>query len=285
MTGLKFILDTLEAGGEEVLTDSHILQLEANPHYEEVYIRWKKTFGIADARKLKAIQSVHGVQIWTTVTRSAVNSLAQFPNLKTLNLLELSGSSRLVGFDAAETLEEFGCLRGVNGSDLLEIAKLPRVRKLTAHNSRITERSLEALLANPSLSALDFEGANFSDHFATMVSKSKTITALELGSTEITNVGLQAICTMSQLRRLDVWSTDVVENDLKILALLPKLEYLSIGGHEGQTKLTAAGVMETLYEIPSLKMVWLDGVNVTRQELEKLKERFEKVWVSSVSDG
>lgn len=282
---MKFSLDTLETGSDEYLTDNHTAQFAANPHYDEVYIRWNKLFAKADARKLKVIRSVYSVQIWCDITRAAVNSIVQLPNIRALHLLGISQAGRLDGFRTAGTLEEFSCQWGVSSSDLLQIAQLPIVRKLTAHRARITEESLAALLGNPSLTELDFEESKFFDDFARMVSQSKAITALELGATDITAVGLQAISTMSQLRRLDIWSTDIVEHDLKILSQLPNLEYLSIGGHEGQTTFTAAGTLATLYEIPSLKTVWLDGLHVTKQDFGKLNERFEKVWVSSVLDG
>ncbi|TPI43272.1 hypothetical protein FJW05_23260 [Mesorhizobium sp. B2-9-1] len=285
MTELKFSLDTLETGADEFLTDDHTAQLAANPHYDEIYIRWNKLFAKSDAGKLKAIRSVYSVQIWCDITRAAVNSIVQLPNLRALHLLGISRAGRLDGFRTAEALEEFSCLWGVGSSDLFQIAQLPAVRKLTAQRARITEESLAALLGNPSLTELDFEDSRFSDDFARMVSHSKAITALELGATDITAVGLQAICKMSQLRWLDIWSTGIAEHDLKMLSQLPNLEYLSIGGHEGQTTLTAAGTLATLYEIPSLKTVWLDGLHVTKQDWGKLTERFEKVWVSSVIDG
>lgn len=282
---MKFILDTLETGADEFLSDDHTAQLAANPHYDEIYIRWKKLFAKADAGKLKMIRSVYSVQIWCDITRAAVNSIVQLPNLRAVHLLGISRAGRLDGFRTAKALEEFSCQWGASSSDLFQIAQLPIVRKLTAHGARITEESLAALLGNPSLTELDFEDSRFSDDFARMVSHSKAITALELGATDITAVGLQAICTMSQLRWLDIWSTDIVEHDLKMLSQLPNLEYLSIGGHEGQTTFTAAGTLAALYEIPSLKTVWLDGLHATKQDFAKLNERFEKVWVSSVLDS
>ncbi|RUV40717.1 MAG: hypothetical protein EOQ55_09155 [Mesorhizobium sp.] len=118
---MKFSLDTLETGSVESLTDDHTAQLVANPHYDEVYIRWNKLFAKADAGKLKVIRSVYRIQIWCNITRAAVNSIVQLPNLRALHLLGISRAGRLDGFRTAEALEEFSCQWGVSSSDLVEL--------------------------------------------------------------------------------------------------------------------------------------------------------------------
>jgi hypothetical protein len=82
---------------------------------------------------------------------------------------------------------------------------------------------------------------------------------------------------MSQLQSLDIWWTNIVEKDLDLLANLTNLEYLSIGGYDGQKLLIAKGVIPRLAAIPKLKKIWLDGITLTAEEQELLKERYEYV--------
>jgi hypothetical protein len=82
---------------------------------------------------------------------------------------------------------------------------------------------------------------------------------------------------LSQLRSFDIWAIDIVESDLDVLSNLSQLEYLSVGGYDDQTILTAKGVLPRLKEIPSLKRIWLDGIVLTESEKKALKEQYEYV--------
>jgi hypothetical protein len=95
------------------------------------------------------------------------------------------------------------------------------------------------------------------------ISLSTTIEKLDVGATQLTSQGLKYLCNMIQLRALDIWVIDFNNTDLHLLTQLPKLEYLSIGHFDKQTKLTAQAVIPFLKILPSLKQIWLDGIPVT----------------------
>jgi len=151
--------------------------------------------------------------------------------------------------------------------------------------AKLTEPSVSALVAHPHLTDVDFECTNFDDRYAELISQSRTITSLDVGATRLTAKGLERLCAMPQLKALDIWSNRIDEPNLDMLSRLKNLEYLSVGGHDEQTKFTLAGTLPKLKNIPSLKRVWLDGFRVTRDEWDELNSLYEQVWVTSVSDA
>ncbi|MGB5212694.1 MAG: hypothetical protein WBN88_03465, partial [Anderseniella sp.] len=153
-----------------------------------------------------------------------------------------------------------------------------------AQQARLTNEALLVLLERPLLTDVCFESSNFNDDSAGLVSQSKTITTLELADTNITKTGLESICSMTQLKGLDIWSTHIGESEIDLLARLPNLEYLSIGGPDEQTIFSAKGTLPRLYKIPALKSIWLDGLRVSRDEWEDLNQRYEQVRVAEIVD-
>ena len=109
---------------------------------------------------------------------------------------------------------------------------------------------------------------------AEIISESESLSRLDLGGTRLTSVGLAKICEM-KLRHLDVWATNISVEDLDLLANIPSLESLSIGGYEGQTTMTAADVLPRLKNLTTLKRLWLDGVELNEAQSEELKGRYD----------
>lgn len=284
---MDFVIDTLNVKSRRLkasfLTARQIAILGASPHFDSIYLRRKNSLLAAEAASFEGVRSASEITIWCGVTRSAVRSLVSRPNLRQLRILRLRPGGTLRNFEEARDLEVFSCLDGVGGVDLGEVAKLPKLRQLTAQRARITKQAIEALVDHPTLTDIDFEGSNFDDDFAEIVSRSRSLTGLELAWTRMTKGGLGKVVAMTQLKRLDLWCADITEQDLDLLAQLPNLEYLSVGGVEGQTGFTAEGVLRALERIPSLKQIWLDGVTVSRRQLDDLVARYEKVMVGAVS--
>jgi hypothetical protein len=223
-----------------------------------------------------ALQSVLWLWLWCPVTRTAMQHIMTIRDLERLDILDIRHSGRLKNFSEAKTLKIFRC-NYLSETDILEIAKLPVLQELGAQNSAITQRALEALLQIPTLENLDLEATKFDDDMAAIVAESKTIQHLSIGASRLTSQGLKKISTMTQLRSLDIWAIDIVEADLDLLSKLSKLEYLSIGGYDDQTVLTAKGILPRLNEIPSLKRIWLDGIVLTEHEKLALNAQYEYV--------
>lgn len=262
-------------------------KLSDHSHFDRILISGKREsrISVKAAKIFHSFPSVHFLQIWCGITRAAVRHAMYCPSLTELLIFELKkGGGRLARFSEIHNLEYFSCMYGLNGSDLMEISKLPSLRQLGAQHAEITEEALRSLMSAPMLTKIDFECSNFNDKFAEIISQSGRITSLEIGATSITSKGIEAICSMKQLKELDIWATNIGESDLDSLIDLKNLEYLSIGGHDDQTVFTAGGTFPKLERIRSLKQVWLDGLRVSREEWDYLNSRYERVRVTSIHD-
>ena len=275
---------TIELEGRSCLDESHVAEFRGADHFDEIYIRTDRLFRREDALKVELVRSAAKITIWADVTRASVGHLVSLPNLQELFLFDLRPHGRLTGFADARDLINFSCAYGLSGKDLLEVAKAPNLQKLGAQNSNLTKASILALVAHPRLTHVDFECTDFDDDLAELISRSQTITSLEVGCTRVTKIGLEKLCSMPQLRELDIWSNNIGEADFDMLSRLKNLEYLSVGGHDDQTEFTLAGTLPRLKNIPSLKRVWLDGFRVTRDEWNELNRLYEQVTVTSVTD-
>ena len=260
---------------EGVISDEDFLLLSKLPHIDKLSVIKQPLITESIAKRFSSIQSINSLWLWCTTTRAAMQHITTLEGLNTLDLLSLKKPGKLINFANAENLRVLRCNNDMNEADLLEVANLPNLEELGAQNSEVTKRALNALLRMPNLKKLDLEATKFDDKWAKRLAASETITHLDIGAGRLTNKGLKEICKMSQLQSLDIWWTNVDERGLDLLANLPNLDYLSIGGYDGQTTLTAKGVIPRLEAIKSLKKVWLDGISLTEAENKTLKERYE----------
>jgi Leucine-rich repeat (LRR) protein len=227
------------------------------------------------ARNFSTLQSVGWMWLWCSVTKTAVPHIITIPDLERLDILQMKKPGKLRDFEQAKSLKEFRCNHYMSEADILEIAKLPELKELGAQGAAITERAIDALLQMPKLERLDLEGSELNDAMVAVVAESKTLTHLDVGASKLTSTGLKKVCEMSQLRSLDIWATNIAESDLDLLSNLSNLEFLSIGGYDDQTVLTAKGVLPRLKAIPSLKRIWLDGIHLAENEKRLLIEEYE----------
>ena len=115
---------------------------------------------------------------------------------------------------------------------------------------------------------------------AKQISESKQLTSLDVGATRLTRLGLTHLCKMYQLRALDLWNINIEEPDIDLLAALPELEYLSLGGVEGSNLFNAETLLPRLAVIPKLQRIWLDGVALNHEQKAALETKYEKVRIT-----
>lgn len=242
----------------------------------------QKVITAAIAKGFTTLQSVGHLFLWCSTTRTAMRHIISIPDLEELDILEIQYPGILENFSSACSLKIFRCHHCLSEDDLLEISKLPNLQELGAQYSAITPAALDGLLNISSLIHLNLEGTGFNDEMARMIKRSTRIKKLDLGATQLTSKGLQDVCQMPQLRSLDIWAINIVEKDLDLLSNLTKLEYLSIGGDDGQTVLTLKGVLPYLQKLPLLNKIWLDGLSVTENEEKILKKQYDCVTLTDV---
>ena len=236
--------------------------------------KWRRAyFTEAIARALAGIHSLDKLWLWIEATPAALRHVFAIPGLRVVDLLGHAHPGRLAGFAAAK-IEEFRCNTGLRELDLLEISGSTSLIQLGAQSSDLSMRAMTALIAMPQLQSLDIEGTSFDDAMAELLIDNHSLHSLEVGATSLTGKGLAHLRTMKNLRSLDLWSTRITEDDLDVLAGMP-LEYLSIGrvDDESFAPFSVDTVMKKLAALPSLKRIWLDGLDLNAEHLAEFKRR------------
>lgn len=232
------------------------------------------------AREICQWPGVHHIALHCTASRAAVRECIGIPGLKSLYVLAMDRHGSLLGMALSDTLSSLNSWSGLSSAEICELAKLPNMESLNIQNSRLSKTSTEALAKMRSLRHLDIEGSNFDDDMAAILASSSSLEGLYVCRTKLSATGLKSICQMRQLKALDIWALDIQEPDLDYLKSLEALEYLSLGGYEGQTTLTANGVLPRLAALPSLKRLWLDGIKLNKRDVAELNERYDEIQIT-----
>lgn len=232
------------------------------------------------SQALGALKSVKEFWLWCDVTPPAMQYVIDIPGLRVLDVLHIRHPGRLKSFQDVHTLGEFRCNTGLTERDLLAVCMCQSLREIGAQSSMLNAVVIEALLRLPGLQSLDIERSNFDDAMAERVSASGNLRSLDIGATRITKTGLAAICEMEQLTSLDLWATDIAEDDLDLLVRLPHLEYLSLGNVEGSPSLDADIILPKLLSLPSLRRIWLDGIQLSPEQTASLESKFSHVRIT-----
>lgn len=236
-------------------------------------------FDVKLAREVSSWQPIKKINLWTKTTKAALRQLITTPEVEEINLGSLCKHGSLNGMPKPETLHTLRC-GWLSSDDLREIADLPGLRVLGAQNSSLSHAAVSRLVGMEALMDLDLEASDLTDVLASILSTSTKIVSLAIGATRVGPKGLQSICRMAQLRELDIWALKIQESDLDCLAALGNLEYLSVGGHQEQTVLTAKGVLPRIARLAALKRLWLDGIALTEDEADQLERRYERVRIT-----
>ncbi|MFC3147578.1 leucine-rich repeat domain-containing protein [Piscinibacterium candidicorallinum] len=240
-----------------------------------------QTVGIDHAREMRRLKAVDQVWLWCNTTRDALSELVMLPGLRVLDVLSLEGSARLSGFSHATALEEVRINHYLKAEDVLDVAGCSTIKELGIQSATLTPAVVDALIALPNLASLDVEGTNLDDPMLECLCSKRSLTQLDIGATAITRRGLTAVCaSMPQLHSLDLWSTKLTLDDLQLLTKLPKLEYLSVGDLEGLCDWDQVLLTRLLLDLPALKRVWIDGVEIDNAHREMLSTKLERVMVT-----
>jgi Leucine-rich repeat (LRR) protein len=148
-------------------------------------------------------------------------------------------------------------LRGtwVSDTELLDLARLPRLERLDLSHTRIsdegllhlkparqikdlnlyyaeqiTDQGISAIREWKQLKRLNMRGTRVSDGGLAIVGSLTQLEALDIAFTEFTDNGLDALVPLTQLKELAIGRSKLGKNALEVLRLLPTLESLDLGG-------------------------------------------------------
>lgn len=143
----------------------------------------------------------------------------------------------------------------VTDSDLLDIARMPDLKKLDLSLTRITDHGLKELRDAPGIEDLNLYYAELvTDEGMAAVRGWKRLKRLNLRGTKITDTTLEHLAAASTLESLDIGFAQVTDSGLDNLASLSNLKEIMIGGN----KLTDSG-LQLLRQLPSVTSVNLSG--------------------------
>lgn len=256
-----------------------IRSLNPNRPIDELNVSGSRLFDKKLAREVSSWRPIKKINLWTTTSKAALRELLATPGVEELNITSISRHGSLEGMPRPETLHTLRC-GWLASDDLRMIADLSSLRILGAQNSSMSRAAVSGLVGMEALIDLDLEASDLTDDQALILSTSTKITSLGIGATRVGSKGLQSICRMGHLRELDIWELGIEESDLDCLAALGNLEYLAVGGREGQTILTAKGVLPRIARVSSLKRLWLDGIALFEDEADALERRYEQVRIT-----
>ncbi|MHA3914321.1 leucine-rich repeat domain-containing protein [Halovulum sp. GXIMD14793] len=265
---------------EEPLSVAKLRQLNPHKPIDAFYASGGGVFDVKWAQVLSSWPSIRSIRVYNIVTRAAFRQLLSVPGLEEINVSGFHDHGSLKGMLLPSSFRNLRA-SGLKTDDLVHIADLPSLNTLSAQHSSFSQRALRKLASHSELKSLDLKWGGLDDEKAATLAKSKSITDLCVCANRVGRQGLKSICEMRQLRELDIWALDITENDLDLLQALPDLEYLSVGGYDEQTVLTAKGVLPRIAQLPSLKKLWLDGIPLSKAEVAQLEEQYEHVQVTT----
>src|SRR5688572_22475674 len=134
----------------------------------------------------------------------------------------------------------------VTDSDIVELARLPDLKRLDLSLTRVSDHGLRMLRTAPGIVELNLYYAELvTDEGLSAVKGWKHLKRLNLRGTKITDKTLEMLATVPTVESLDIGFAEITDVGLDHLAVLPNLRELTIGGN----KLTDDGV-QLLRQVP-----------------------------------
>ena len=148
-------------------------------------------------------------------------------------------------------------LRGawVTDTELLDVARLPKLERLDLSHTRITDEGLLHLKPAKQITDLNlYYAEQVTDQGMAAIRDWKNLKRLNVRGTRVSDGTLAIVSGLTQLESLDIAYTQFTDNGLDALVPLTKLKELSIG----RSKLNN-GALETLRLLPTLEYLDLGG--------------------------
>ncbi|MFN7996576.1 MAG: hypothetical protein U0Q18_23395 [Bryobacteraceae bacterium] len=202
-------------------------------------------------------------------------------------------------------------LRGswVYDSQLIELARLPKLQRLDLSHTRISDEGIAYLKIAPAitdlnlyyaeqvtdqglnaikdwkhLKRLNLRGTRISDGALELISRHLTqMEALDIANTPITDNGLDNLITLVNLKELSLGRRRESDNEVELLRLLPTLTYLDLSGPPNaerpdtidvsshQSGSMRADLVRAIAELKELRVLRLGHSNIDTDGLRTLR--------------
>lgn len=198
-------------------------------------------------------------------------------------------------------------LRGswINDAEMAELSRLPDLERLDLSHTRITDEGMLNLMSAPKISdlklfysewitdqgmsaikgwkhlkRLDVRGTRISDGTIEIVSHMPGLEALDVAHTEVTNVGLENLITLINLRELAIGKGRLSSSGMLVLKMLPTLQLLDLSGASAAAPDNLRGggggldlteeALNALTELKELRTLYLGFSSVAPDQLRAL---------------
>ncbi|QDU98980.1 leucine-rich repeat domain-containing protein [Lignipirellula cremea] len=219
------------------------------------------------------------------LTLDDFRTVGGFRRVKTLSLSggRTLGDEHLALLAGLEKLERV-TLDGMMLTDdgLRHLAGWKSLRKLTFYNvtnrGKFTGSGMAHLVELPQLEQFACGGSSFDDAGLEACSRLTHLTDLQIWHTPVTDAGvvhLKRLAGLRNLRLLSQWRPRITDASLSHLAAIRSLETLSIG----ETRFSWSGGLNRLVELPNLKSLELYEVDMSAEDLNRVKAALTNVRV------
>lgn len=141
-------------------------------------------------------------------------------------LIELARMPRLEELDLSHTR--------ISDEGMLYLKTAPRITSLNVfYAEQVTDQGLNAIKDWKYLKRLNLRGTRISDGALEVVSRLTQLEALNIANTQITDNGLDNLISLVNLKELTLGRRRDSDNEIELLRLLPTLTFLNLGGPAG----------------------------------------------------
>ncbi|HYI95706.1 MAG TPA: hypothetical protein VEX68_19345 [Bryobacteraceae bacterium] len=246
------------------------------------------------------------------VTDSDLAEVAKIPNLKTVDLSlsrvtdrglrALRPATSIVSLNLyfAELITDEGLsiikgskhlkrlnVRGTKATDttLEFVSSIPTIESLDIGYAEITDVGLDRLTSLTNLRELTIGGNKLTDAGVHLLRQLPQLTYLDVGGSQrtdsglwsvtLTDVGVESIATLSELKELRMAGTGVSARSLEKLKSLEKLERLLLQN----CKRVGDDSIAVLSTFPALRVIDVYGTSVTAQGVAELRKNLPKAQI------
>jgi Leucine-rich repeat (LRR) protein len=218
--------------------------------------------GLAALKPMKGVEDLN-LYYAELITDEGMAAVKGWTRLRRVNLRGTKVTDttleHLSGLPAIEFLD--AGYAQVTDVGIEHLAQLSALKQLTLGGNKLTDMGLQALRQTPGIQSLDLGGQQRTDSGLWQVS--------------VTDRGMDAIATLSDLRHLRLHSLTVTARHLRQLAGLKKLETLDLQN----CKKVGDDAVEALSSISSLRRVDLTGSGMTAEAVARLRSRLSSATI------
>jgi len=237
------------------VSDADLDQVAKLDHLERLDLSLTRVTDLGLLR-LKHLRNVRELNLFFAelITDEGLAVLKDWPRIERLNLRGTKVTDNtlaiLAGKDTVTALD-IGYAE-VTDSGLQHLPQLKGLRELAFGGNKMTDVGMQVLRSLPGLTKLDVAGRQRTDS--------------GLWSVAVTDLALDPVATLAELRELNLAGTQVTAKGLETLARLKKLEKLNLYG----AKRVGDDAVARLAALPALRWVDLGDTAVTNRGFDEL---------------